>query len=97
MAPRKKSMQVVDPTPVDEETRPLLDEEHPDHGTISRQEAYLEGAEDDTLVVNEPSTLKLLATMIPLYISAFFAAAGMCSTSRTISTDHSRMTQTAPS
>ena len=73
-------MEVVPPTPLDDEEQPLLDDEHPDHGTLTRQEAYLEGrdadAENASQIVAEPSTLKLIASMGPLYLSAFFAAAG---------------------
>jgi len=72
--PSKPTLNIIPPTPIDEEYRPLLDEQHPDHGTISEREAHLEEAEDT--VIDEPSAWKLVATMLPLFCSSFFAAAG---------------------
>ncbi|PNS14945.1 hypothetical protein CAC42_2174 [Sphaceloma murrayae] len=69
----------VAPDPVDAgEQQPLLDEQHPDHGTITEQQAVQEGraierAEDQT--AGEPSTWKLMITLGPMFIAAFFAAA----------------------
>lgn len=81
MPPKRGSLAAVPPEPVDnDEQQPLLDEEHPDHGTISEHQAVQEGraierAEDQN--ADEPSTLKLLITMGPMLVAAFFAAAGM--------------------
>ena len=67
------------PAPVDEEERPLLDEEHPDHGTISREQAAAEnedGGEGQMPKVEEPTTGKIMIIMGPLFLCSFFAAMG---------------------
>ena len=83
MASRKdRNMRELPPAPINEEERPLLDEEHPDHGTITEQQAHQEhldgtdGAESQTTVVEEPSTARLLLTILPTFLGSFFAAAG---------------------
>ncbi|TKX21327.1 MFS transporter-like protein 117 [Elsinoe australis] len=79
MPPKRGSLAAVPPEPVEnDEQQPLLDEEHPDHGTISEHQAVQEGraierAEDQN--ADEPSTLKLLITIGPMLVAAFFAAA----------------------
>ena len=82
MAPRKgRSLEVIPPAPIDDEERPLLDEEHPDHGTITEHQAHeehLDGESQDT-IIEEPSTSKLLLTILPAFVGSFFAAAGMAS------------------
>ncbi|KAF2149556.1 MFS general substrate transporter [Myriangium duriaei CBS 260.36] len=76
MPQRQGSLQPVAPEPIDEEQRPLLDSEHPDHGTISAQQAAEEArATEDPSEHAGPSTGKLLLIMFPMYCSAFFAAA----------------------
>lgn len=75
MAPRKSSLVSVPPIPVDDEQRqPLLDAEHPDHGTISRQQADDEEVEDQ--VEERVSLARVLVVVGPLWIATFFAAAG---------------------
>lgn len=74
--PSNPKLNIIPPTPIDEEYRPLLDEQHPDHGTISETEAHLEEAAAEEPAVDEPSAWKLAAIMLPLFCSSFFAAAG---------------------
>ncbi|KAG8628932.1 hypothetical protein KVT40_002797 [Elsinoe batatas] len=79
MPVKRGSLQDIPPEPVEnDEERPLLDEEHPDHGTITNEQAIEEGRaveRADHPKGDEPSTGKLLITIGPLFLAAFFAAA----------------------
>lgn len=82
----KKSLQVVEPEPVDERS-PLLHRhsngeacEEQDTEALEAQ-ARQERREHDAGVVpvaDEPSTRKLVLTMGSLWLGTFFAALGMC-------------------
>lgn len=74
----RKGLTEVAPTPLDEEERPLLDAEHPDHGTITREQAIQEERlEEGGPAVQEPGTGKVLLIMGPLFVASFFAALDM--------------------
>lgn len=79
--PRSESrgLTAVAPEPVDDEQRPLLDEQHPDHGTISQEQAAWENGEaqeNGVPIAEEPSTGRILLVMLPLFLCAFLAAMG---------------------
>lgn len=80
MPKNRPRLQQVAPDPEDEEQRPLLDDQHPDHGTLTEQQAAIESRLHDGLdeegnpIIREPTTLKLLAAIAPLYSLSFFAA-----------------------
>jgi len=71
------SITVLPPSPLDDdEQRPLLDAEHPDHGTIDRR---IEGDEEDgdAEVIDEPTSTKVIVIMLCLWTGSFWAAMGM--------------------
>lgn len=71
------SITVLPPSPLDDddEQRPLLDAEHPDHGTIDRR---IEGGEEDGDgdLVDEPTSTKVIVIMLCLWTGSFWAAMG---------------------
>lgn len=76
MAAGRDSITVLPPSPLDDdEQRPLLDAEHPDHGTIDRR---IEGEEEDGDgdVVDEPTSTKVIVIMLCLWTGSFWAAMG---------------------
>ena len=79
MARTEDGLKIVQPVPVDDERTPLL-EDHPGAHNSLEAQADQEIREHDagtTPVADEPTTGKLLATMVPLWMVTFFAAMGM--------------------
>lgn len=76
MAAGRDSITVLPPSPLDDdEQRPLLDEAHPDHGTIDRSVAAQE-EEAEADVIDEPTSAKVMVIMVCLWVGSFWAAMG---------------------
>lgn len=76
MAGGRDSITVLPPSPLhDDEQRPLLDEAHPDHGTIDRSVASQE-EEGEADAIDEPTSAKVVVIMVCLWIGSFWAAMG---------------------
>ncbi|KAH0100892.1 putative major facilitator superfamily transporter, partial [Aureobasidium melanogenum] len=74
MAAGRDSITVLPPSPLDDdEQRPLLDEAHPDHGTIDRSVAAQE-EEGEADAIDEPTSAKVMVIMVCLWIGSFWAA-----------------------
>lgn len=71
------SITVLPPSPLhDDEQRPLLDAEHPDHGTIDRRIEGEDAEDGDVDVVDEPTSTKVVVIMLCLWTGSFWAAMG---------------------
>ena len=71
------SITVLPPSPLHaDEQRPLLDAEHPDHGTIDRRIEGEDAEDGDVDVVDEPTSTKVVVIMLCLWTGSFWAAMG---------------------
>lgn len=77
MAGGRDNITVLPPSPLDDdnEQRPLLDEAHPDHGTIDRSVAAQE-EEGEADSIDEPTSAKVVVIMVCLWVGSFWAAMG---------------------
>lgn len=77
MAGGSDNITVLPPSPLDDdnEQRPLLDEAHPDHGTIDRSVAAQE-EEGEADAIDEPTSAKVVVIMVCLWVGSFWAAMG---------------------
>ncbi|KAG9680981.1 putative major facilitator superfamily transporter, partial [Aureobasidium melanogenum] len=75
MAGGRDNITVLPPSPLDDdnEQRPLLDEAHPDHGTIDRSVAAQE-EEGEADAIDEPTSAKVVVIMVCLWVGSFWAA-----------------------
>ena len=79
MAQTEDGLKIVQPVPVDDERTPLLSEHPGANSTLEAQaDQELREHEAGTIpVADDPTTGKLIATMVPLWMVTFFAAMGM--------------------